>query len=176
MKRIILKAKFKPKSGEFKNLRERLEKKFNRVVNDSYVKTETDKVILNMKATIRSLGKGIDKNGKRYKLPPLKDSTIDYRDLYESNLAAGTKPERSNLTGTGQLIDALKNVAKQRKIIIELSENRKIELSGATAKKTNKEIKEYLEEKGFIFFNIPQSEIDRIKRELRKALLTEYNK
>ena len=58
------------------------------------------------------LGYGVsnDKGGnaKKVKLPGHSDSYIDYRETYDHLLHDTTTPTKSNLTFTGQLLDALK--------------------------------------------------------------------
>lgn len=171
-----MKFNIKLPRNQIKKAKRSIRESYNRVVNSSYVRQEGDKIILNMFRTTRVLGKGIDEDGKRYKLPPLQDSTVDYRENYEVNLAPKAKPAKSNLTATGQLLEALANVSRNKKIIIELAPSRKFELDGRKSSLSNIEIKNFLEEKGFIFFNIPRSEIKRIVRELRQLLIKDFNK
>lgn len=95
-----------------------------------------------VKARTRFLGEGT--SGK---LKPLKTSTKKYRKRYEDNLSEDTSPDESNLTGTGQLLDALRGRAGAGKVTVDIKPGRrKGELYGGKSTLSNQEVRKYVEE------------------------------
>lgn len=127
-----------------------------------------------IKLRTRQEGEGV--NGK---LKDLEDSTIKYRERYSDNLHPDTSPKTSNLTGTGQLIDAIQGKSAGSKVKIEIKGGkRKGELSGGKSKKSNKEVRKYVEDAGREFLELSKAErqeakelaADIIKEELRSVI------
>ena len=106
-------------------------------------------------------------------LKDLEDSTIKYRERYSDNLHPDTGPRTSNLTGTGQLIDAIQGKSFGSKVKIDIkSGKRKGELSGGRSKKTNKEVRKYVEDAGREFLELSIAERKEAE-ELAKDIILE---
>lgn len=84
--------------------------------------------------------------GKGGKFDALKESTIKYRERYASRLSKDTDPRTSNVTATGQMIDAItgKSSGNKVEIFIKNTKRRK-ELSGGKSGLTNNQVREYVE-------------------------------
>ena len=101
------------------------------------------------------LGAGVKGN-----LKSLAESTIKARERYASNLSSETSPSESNLTATGQLLDAIVGEIKESgKIIFTVNrKKRKKELSGKSSKLTNEQVRQYVEEGGREFLALSDEE------------------
>jgi hypothetical protein len=119
------------------------------------------------------LGKGVDDSGKQGSLKPLgafarpenKDKYIDKRKKARlaGELSELTTPKKSNLTYSGQLLDAIKGRVKGFQIIIEILGNRQDGMS-------NDQLREYVEEKR-PFFKLSNPEKKALIRALKKMIL-----
>jgi len=128
-----------------------------------------------LKIRIRLEGKGV--NGS---LPPL--TSEQYIKLRSKSplLSSDTSPNESNLTATGQMIDAMSGKAVGSKVSIEIKNTkRKKELSGAKSKLTNKQLQKIIEEEiGIEFLELNKQEREEaidlatqiIEREIKDAL------
>jgi hypothetical protein len=106
-------------------------------------------------------------------LKDLEDSTIKYRERYSDNLHPDTSPRKSNLTSTGQLIDAIQGKSAGSKVKIDIKGGkRKGELSGGRSKKTNKEVRKYVEDAGREFLELSNAERKEAE-ELAKDIILE---
>lgn len=106
-------------------------------------------------------------------LKDLEDSTIKYRERYSDNLHPDTSPRKSNLTSTGQLIDAIQGKSAGSKVKIDIKGGkRKGELSGGRSKKTNKEVRKYVEDSGREFLELSNAERKEAE-ELAKDIILE---
>lgn len=106
-------------------------------------------------------------------LKDLEDSTIKYRERYADNLHPDTSPRTSNLTATGQLIDAIQGKSAGSKVKIDIKGGkRKGELSGGKSKKTNKEVRKYVEDAGREFLELSKVERQEAE-ELAKEIILE---
>lgn len=114
------------------------------------------------------LGAGINGN-----LPNLKPATIRNRTRYAENLHPETSPEESNLTATGQLLDAIQAKVTDGKIVVSVNtKKRRVELSGSRGKLTNNQVRKYVEDAGFNFFELNEEERNHLL-ELAEKLITE---
>lgn len=115
------------------------------------------------------LGYGVDKfEDNKKKLKPLAKSTIKQRQARrdKGKLSNQTDPRFSNLTQTGQLLDALDGRATSLgKAEVYLKDSR----SGETL--TNTELAKYQEEKKRIFMNVSKQEVKRLTDKIRKDLI-----
>ena len=110
-------------------------------------------------------------------LPSLKPSTIRSRTRYSTNLSSDTSPAESNLTGTGQLLDAMQAKITQNKIVVTVNtKKRKTELSGAKGKLTNNEVRKYVEDAGFNFFDLTDDERKELIDLAEKIIIDEIKK
>lgn len=87
-------------------------------------------------------------NRNNQPITALKPSTKKYRKRYQDNLHPDTDPNTSNLTATGQMLDAITGASKGAKVTVEIKNTkRKRELSGSKSKLTNKEVQRHVENK-----------------------------
>lgn len=128
--------------------------------NESMVEVGKFSIGLIVKRT--RLGYGVNKNlGDRSKLKPLSAKYIEQRK--KSRLNQFTKPSRSNLTRTGQMLDSLSfKVTGPGKITIEPTGNR-------DDGKRNKDIAKYNAQRGRVFINLSKNEYSQIVRFYRKT-------
>ncbi len=83
------------------------------------------------------LGNGVAKHGgKKFKLAPLKDKTVDRREFID--LSDMTKPTRSNLTETGKMLDSLVGKSSKGNIKIEISDNERAKIAASHHKHSAK--------------------------------------
>lgn len=104
------------------------------------------------------------------KLKDLKPSTKAYRKRYKANLDSNTTPTKSNLTATGQLLNAIECEVKGRQFELSLKDQRKNDLSGSKSKVKNSEIRKFQEDQGRPFFGLLEFEKLFIIREIIKRL------
>ena len=125
------------------------------------------------------LGYGVRDNGeKREKLKQLAGrpkpykSTIRARELAKEKgqLSSDTTPTRSNLTMTGQMLNAISYKVKKLGGIIFIKDNTRKD-----GRATNKEIAEYVS-KDRPFFNLSDSEIRQLKAEAVKLVRSKLKK
>jgi len=110
-------------------------------------------------------------------LPNLKPSTIRNRTRYSTNLSSDTSPSESNLTGTGQLLNAIQAKVTEGKIVVTVNtKKRKNELSGAKGKLTNNEVRKYAEDAGFNFFDLTTDERQELIDLAEKIIIDEIKK
>lgn len=117
------------------------------------------------------LGKGINSSGKNERLKQLKESYKKVRKKYSGNLDKDTSPGKSNLTATGQLLNALRGVYKNRSIIIDFDkESRGKTLTGRKDSVKNSELVGYQEDKGRRFFDLSDSELNGLRRKIANRI------
>lgn len=113
------------------------------------------------------LGKGDD--NKKFK--ELKASTKKKRKRYEKNLSEFTRPDKSNLTATGQMLDSIKSKTDGSKIIMGFKEKRTNELDGTPSKLTNSDVAIFSEQLGRLFFGLTPLQRKEFTRRLKAELL-----
>ena len=115
-------------------------------------------------------GKGV-KNKNFVNLAALKDKTIDKREEFSENLSTFTRPNRSNLTATGQLLDSIdvKRVTPTT-FTLDFKDARKYELDNSRPRVTNSKLALYVQ-KTRPFFEISKTEENKIRRDIKKQLL-----
>ena len=115
------------------------------------------------------LGFGVGSDGApRHKLPALKPSYVRQRERFR-RLSGNTRPGKSNLTRTGQLLDSLRGRYKSKgKGEVYVQSNR-------DDGKTNDEIAFHVSGKR-PFAHLSNSEINQLKNKVRKDLKAEVNK
>ena len=136
------------------------------------------------------LSKGVSKSGKSERLKPLSElyklqrqgrakvwkdkdgNVIVARGKFEKpKLDKNTTPGRSNLTATGQLLNALRGVYKRRSIIIDFrKETRGPDFRGVKGKATNSDIVGYQEGQGRRFFDLSNSELNGLRRKIANRI------
>ncbi len=143
------------------DINKRLERAQDKTVFSAVAKMASDLI----KKRTR-LGYGVEKDGaNKTKLKGIKDKTIEQRQRKKKMglLHNNTTPKKSNLTDTGQLIDAIGSRATQRYGEVFISEKRK-------DRAVNSDIVEGQSDMGRKFFNISNAEYKQLERELRKIL------
>lgn len=97
----------------------------------------------------------IEEEGTNGKLKPLSPKYIEQRKK-SKNLHPHTTPETSNLTATGQMLDALRGRAGGGKVTIDIKPTkRKKGLDGKVPKNlTNDDVRKYVEEAGREFLKL----------------------
>jgi len=113
------------------------------------------------------LGKGDDNK----KLKELKASTKKKRKRYKKNLSEFTKPNKSNLTATGQMLDSIKSKTDGSKIIIDFRKKRTTELDGTPSELTNTEVAIFSEQLGRLFFGLTPLQRKEFARRVKAELL-----
>jgi hypothetical protein len=114
--------------GKAKNDLTQILKRLDKSVKDAtqpIVLKDVGKFTLDLVVKRTRLGYGVDKNfGKREKLGPLKDTYIEKRkkSTYDNPLDSTTRPSKSNLTKTGEMLRSMDYTVKEGKIIIEPSD------------------------------------------------------
>lgn len=112
--------------------------------------------------------------GVQGKLERLKPSTIQTRERYSENLHPDTSPGTSNLTATGQLLDAIQGKSAGAKVTIDLKKGkRKGELSGGRSKLTNQEVRKYVEQNGREFLELSKDEREESINLAKEIILNE---
>jgi hypothetical protein len=116
-------------------------------------------------------GKGFTKDtvkvfgSKRSKLPWLADSTVDSRRSIGSRESTSNvfKPDRSNLSLTGQLLSSLKIFIKNGVLTIRPDGERRKYKGQNKKPPSNDKLAEFLEEKGFYFLGVDDVSLKKIK-------------
>lgn len=160
------------------NLKSKIEK-----APTEYLKTDdgektAQKIVDNLVARTR-LGYAVKKfSGPRGKFEKLKKSTIKKRRKYEANLKTGfTKPGRSNLTATGQLLDSLKYRIENDKITLFFDGDHGKNIDGSDSKIKNSDLAKYMEAGDTTrnrpsrpFFNMSKTEVETIKKKIARDI------
>ena len=101
--------------------------------------------------------------GLKGNLPALERSTIEYRTRYRDNLHTDTSPSESNLTGTGQLLNAIEAKASAGRITVSINKKkRRGELSGSRSKLTNDDVRRFVEQNFAEFFELTNDEREQL--------------
>lgn len=117
------------------------------------------------------LGYGVDGSGKQTRLAPLSEGYKEFRESNSDDLSQATRPARSNLTGTGQMLDAMQGVGKRGKIEVEISGQRRGEVGGRRSKLSNATLARYVQENGRPFFGVTTAERTGIIRQVKQVLV-----
>lgn len=107
------------------------------------------------------LGKGVTEGGALEKLSELSDSYKDKRK--KSKLDGTTKPNKSNLTFTGQLLKSLRGKRQGVSFFFTLNNQRDDDV-------TNSEIANWQADKGRRFFDLSTSERKGLARKIAQVL------
>jgi hypothetical protein len=151
-------------SNAEKILRKQLEK-LNKGLQRIELRAYVDQLPKTIKQRTRQ-GKGLDDDNDIIKLPPIKKSTIKSREYAQrrGDLDERTKPKKSNLTMTGQLVDSL--FARQiRNDTVRLSLN-----DSRNDGKGNNKIKKYQEDSGRKFFGAANEELKKLNERIEKQI------
>jgi len=98
------------------------------------------------------------------KFKPLSGSYVEKRQRNSSDLHARTRPRKSNVTATGQMIDSVK-VSKimERSVEVECSGSRSPSAFDS-GKLTNAEVAYYVEKAGRHFLGLSDKSIEKIRK------------
>jgi hypothetical protein len=84
---------------------------------------------------------------------------VSYKPNKKPNLHPDTEPGKSNLTATGQMLDALRGRAGGGKVTIDIKPTtRRKELNGKRSGLTNNEVRQYVEDAGREFLKLSPDE------------------
>lgn len=146
-------------------------------VKTKLAQTKAAKELANVIPEVIKLRTRQEGEGVKGPLKKLETSTINYRERYEDNLHPDTDPRTSNLTATGQLIDAIKGKSSGTKVKIDLKKGkRKRELSGGRSTKTNQEVRKFVEEAGREFLELSKDEKKEATELAKEIILNELRK
>lgn len=149
-----------------------LQKKVIKAIEDAEVSEFFEKIPDVIRSRTRN-GYGVNSSGNIVLLPPLAESTIDRRRSLENNgrLSGETTPFFSNLTESGNLLDAMR-MKRTGKLKYEIAFDNRKKKNGLTPE----QIKDYLEEKGFVFFKLANSERKKLEDNVAKKMQKEIEK
>lgn len=92
-------------------------------------------------------------------------------------LSKETSPTKSNLTATGQMLNALKGIASGSIVTVFVADKaRTRELGGGDSTKTNKEVARYADETGRPFLGITPQEEANARKEATKIIADEIKR
>lgn len=98
-----------------------------------------------------------DESGLNGKLASLGEKTIAARRR-SKKLSVDTTPETSNLTGTGQMLDALASKRNGSKITVEVKNTKRRKELAGKSRLTNKEVQRFVEKAGREFLGLTAKE------------------
>ena len=165
---------------EFLKFEETLNKRVNRAVRFGLRPTFMQRLSEQAADQVRrrtQLGRGVNPATKKtFRLAPLKDTTVDYRERYASRLSKKTTVGRSNITATGQLLKAITGYFSKNKIVIFFQENRRRTLSGSGPIPKHRDIAIGLSKgnKNTVprpFFDLSTAERNGLARKIREQVL-----
>lgn len=105
---------------------------------------------------LRTREEGDGTNGS---LKSLSVKYIEQRTKKSNRLHPDTSPEKSNLTATGQMLDALRGRAGGGKVTIDIKPtSRKKELNGKKSGLNNNQVRQYVEDAGREFLKLSPQE------------------
>lgn len=105
---------------------------------------------------LRTREEGDGTNGK---LDPLSKKYIDQRIKKSNRLHPDTTPSKSNLTATGQMLDALRGRAAGGKVTVDIKPTtRRKELNGKRSGLNNNQVRQYVEDAGREFLKLSPEE------------------
>ena len=147
------------------------EKGFDKIANETALQVKK-------RTQISKGGAGKDKDGNALKpLKSKKGSTIDIRTRHKKRLSKKTSPATSNLTATGQMLDAITyKIAPFLIYIFVKDDKRKQELSGSHGRLTNSRVARYAKEGGRSFMGLIKYERKALARKLREFILDRIRK
>lgn len=109
---------------------------------------------------VRTQGEGKGTNGT---LDSLSESYIDTRERNRKRLSSKTSPSKSNLTATGQMLNALQATSTANKATVSVKKTkRRAELTGGKSGLTNDEVRKYVEDNGREFLKLSPEEKDQL--------------
>lgn len=122
------------------------------------------------------LGYGVSNSESQQPLKKLTEGYVSKRERYRQELHPNTRPNRSNLTATGQMLDGIEAKGQKGKVILEISGSRNRELGGRRSTLTNAEVAKYVQEQGRKFFAATNAEKQFLVREVKKLILSGLRK
>ena len=158
-------------SSDFPDLNKVVEKAWKKVASPRKLKKHGETMAKTMKARTR-LGKGIGLAGKMGKLKSLSLLYIEYRKMLakKGKLHPHTKPNKSNLTLTGQLLNSIRGGSKRfGEIMISILPDRR------GGKPDNHDIVKFQEEQGRKFFDVLHTERNLLQSDIRNDLADEID-
>lgn len=145
-----------------------LRNKISRILQDTLNKDLTEKIAMQVKDQVKTRtrkGFGVkDTGGRQDRLKPLKPVTKRIRKGLQGKgaLSSETSPGKSNLTRKGDMLDTLEHKTNEREAQIFPARSQR-----------EKAIK-VSEERPFM--NLSKSEIDKVRKTIKDAILTDIKK
>jgi len=125
--------------------------------------------LINRLRTRTRLGKGVEK-GKNKTLTIIEPATIKARTRYKKNLSPLTRPKKSNLTATGQMLDSISYKYFKGVFTIFFKGKRNRELSGPGSSKTNATVGKWANQ-ARPFFGFSDTEYSGLAKKLKGEFL-----
>lgn len=117
------------------------------------------------------LKKGVSSSGSLTPLKGLSEGYKKQRRRFRGGLDGNTSPNKSNLTATGQMLNALRGLYKNRSIQIDFStESRGPDFRGYRSRAKNSDIVGYQEKQGRRFFDLSDSELNGLRRKIANRI------
>lgn len=160
-------------SNNLKRLKE-LSERISQAVNESIDTAQSKRLGDNLAGQIRKrtrLGYGVGTNGQQQRLLRLTDLYIEHREDNRSDLSEATRPGKSNLTATGQMLNSLRGRGARAQIVVEITGNRTKELGDRRSRLSNSQVARYVQEQGRPFFKVTNAEKNGLAREVKRLIL-----
>ena len=154
---------------DIKKVSEKIKKELTKAI-DRKLYDQIGKEASQLIRTRTRLGKGVSEVGSFEKLKKLEGSTKKTRRKFKENLSELTTPNRSNLTATGQMLDAITHKPTQKNVTITISGSRDRELTINYSTKSNKRVADNVQKNGRVFFKLANVEITEIRRTIEQLL------
>lgn len=161
-------------SDKLKALSERISQSVAESVSAAESKRLGDALASQIKKRTR-LGYGSE-NGQQKRLRGLSERYKEYREEHAEDLSQATRPGRSNLTATGQMLDSITGVGTKGRVNVEIKGQRTKELGGRRSRLSNNQVARYVQEQGRAFFNVTKAEKNSLAREVKQLILTRLRK
>ena len=149
-----------------KNASKKIEKAFELEISSVNMKERGEDSKEGVVKRTQILGKGVD-GSRSNPLKPLSDKYKERRRIKRKQLGPNAKPNKSNLTFTGQLLKSLSVVGTRGRFIMFAKSTSRTLPNGEPDSKTNSEILKYVQRER-TFLELTKAEINKIKKEFRE--------
>lgn len=157
----------KPLDKQIKEITEKITKELEKTIKSKAFYDEIGKGVATQIRKRTRLGYGVNASGAQVKLEPTKPSTqkAKQKKKEQGKLSPQTTPKRSNLTDTGQLLDAIHHKSTDSKTTIQFKDSRK---NSELGNKKLAEVVQFIG--GRIFFELTNPEKNNLKRVIEKKI------
>ena len=152
-----------------KLLGDKFDSAFKKTLSKSNMSTYMGELAETVKVRTRLGGLAEKDQGSKSKIKPLKPSTIKYRQYLKKKgeLSGLTTPKKSNLTMTGQLLDAL--TGKGLRVAIGIISVKSTRRKDRDLK--NSDVAKYVSDQGRPFLNLTSKEIKELAQNIKRDLV-----